>query len=48
MKVDHTYPNKELVLIRIAEEDNLSECIISIGRSFSHRVIATGTHFVLR
>jgi len=42
MKVDHTYPNKELVLIRIAEEANLSGCMISICRSFSQRVIATG------
>ena len=42
MKVDHTYPNKELVLIRIAEEANLSGCMISIGRSCSQRVISTG------
>ena len=41
MKVDHTYPNKELVLIRIAEEANLSGCMISIARSCSQRIIAT-------
>ena len=42
MKVDHTYPNKKLVLIRIADEANLSGCMNSIGRSCSQRVIATG------
>ncbi len=42
MKVGHNYPNKELVLLRIAEEANLSGCMISIGRSCTKRVIATG------
>ena len=42
VRVGHTYPNKETVLIRIAEEANLSGCMISIGRSCSKRVIATG------
>ena len=42
MKVDHTYPNKELVLIRIAEEANLSGCTITIARSCSQRIVASG------
>ena len=42
MKVDHTYANKELVLIRTAEEANLNVCMISIARSCSQRIIATG------
>ena len=42
MKVDHTYPNKELVLIRIADEANLSGCMITIARSCSQRIIASG------
>jgi hypothetical protein len=42
MKVGHTYPTKEIVLIRIAEEANLSGCMIKIARSCSQRVIASG------
>ena len=42
MKVDHNYPDKELVLIRIAEEANLSGCMITIARSWYQRIIATG------
>ena len=40
MKVGHTYPNKEIALIRIAEEANLSGCMITIGRSCTKRVMA--------
>ena len=42
MKVGHTYPNKEIVLIMIADEANLSGCMITIGRSCTKRVMATG------
>ena len=42
MKVGHTYPKKEIVLIRIAEETNLSGCMITIGRSCSKCVMDTG------
>jgi len=33
MAVGHTYPSKELALIRIAEEANYSGCKVTIGRS---------------
>ena len=42
MKVGHTYPTKEMVLIRIAEEANLSGCMITISRSCSKRIFASG------
>ena len=42
MKAYHTYSNKEIVLIRIAEEANLSGCMIKIPWSCSQRVIASG------
>ncbi len=42
MKVGHTYPTKEIVLIRIAEEANLSGCMITISQSCSQRVFASG------
>jgi hypothetical protein len=42
MKVGHTYPTKEMVLIRIAEEANLSGCMITISRSCSKRIFANG------
>jgi len=42
MKVGHTYPNKEVVLIRISEEANQSGSMVTIARSCSKRVIATG------
>ena len=42
MMVGHTYPTKEIVLLRIAEEANVSGCMISIVRSDSKRVTATG------
>jgi len=42
MKVGHTYPTKEIVLIRIAEEANLSGCMITISRSCSKRIFASG------
>ena len=42
MKVGHTYPNKEVVLIRISEEANQSGSMVTISRSCSKRVIATG------
>ena len=42
MMVGHTYPTKEIVLLRIAEEANVSGCMISFVRSDSKRVYATG------
>jgi hypothetical protein len=42
MAVDHTYPSKEVSLIRISEEANYSGCAVSIGRSDTMRVHAYG------
>ena len=42
MMVGHTYPTKEIVLLRIAEEANVSGCMISFVRSDTQRVNATG------
>ncbi len=43
MQVGHTYPTKEIVLIRIAEEArNLSGCMITISWSCSQRIFASG------
>ena len=44
MKVSHTYPTREIVLIRIAEEANRSGCMITIGRSCSKHVLTTGAN----
>jgi hypothetical protein len=41
LKVGHTYPTKEIVLIRIAEEFNLSGCMITISQSCSKRIFAS-------
>ena len=41
MMVGHTYPTKDLVLLRIAEESNLCGNIYLISRSDNKRVIAT-------
>jgi hypothetical protein len=51
MCVNHTYPDKEILLIRIAEEANLKHCEVSIDRSDNHRVHANGRNgstFVVR
>jgi hypothetical protein len=51
MAVYHTYPSKEIVLIRIAEEANYSGCAVSIGRSDFMRVHAygrNGSKFVVK
>ena len=42
MKVGHTNPTKEIVLIRIAKEANLSGCMIKISRRCSKRIFASG------
>jgi hypothetical protein len=42
MAVGHSYPSKEVALIRIAEEANYSGCQIGIGRSDLMRVHAYG------
>jgi hypothetical protein len=42
MAIDHTYPSKEVALIRIAEEANYSGCQVTIGRSDLMRVQAYG------
>ena len=44
MAVDHTYPSKEVALIRIAEEANYSGCQVTIGRSDLMRVQAYGRY----
>jgi hypothetical protein len=42
MAIGHTYPSKEVALIRIAEEANYSGCQVTIGRSDLMRVQAYG------
>mgnify|MGYP006153922695 CR=1 FL=1 len=41
--VDHTFPDKELLLLRIAEEVNLSGCWVSCKRSDDYRVQIYGS-----
>ena len=42
MTKGHTYPSKEIAMMRIAEEANFSGCPVSIGRSDDRRVSAFG------
>ena len=51
MAVDHTYPSKEVALIRIAEEAKYSGCQVTIERSDLMRVQAygrNGSSFVVK
>ena len=41
--VDHTFPDKELLLLRIGEEANLSGCRVSCKRSDDYRVQVYGS-----
>ena len=42
MMMGHSYPNKAIVRLRLMEEANLCECVISIHKSDSRQVIASG------
>jgi hypothetical protein len=41
--VDHTFPDKELLLLRIGEEANISGCRVSCKRSDDYRVQVYGS-----
>lgn len=42
MMVGHTYPSPQIVRLRLAEEANLCECLMSVHKSDARKVIASG------
>ena len=42
MMVGHTYPSQVIVRLRLAEEANLCECLMSVHKSDARQVIASG------
>ena len=42
MMVGHTYPSQVIVRLRLAEEANLCECLMSVHKSDARKVIASG------
>ena len=43
LMLDHTFPTKEVLLLRITEEANLSGCHVSSKRSDDYRVQVVGS-----
>ncbi len=43
LMLDHTFPTKELLLLRITEEANLNGCHVSSKRSDDYRVQVVGS-----
>jgi hypothetical protein len=43
LMLDHTFPTKEVLLLRITEEANLNGCHVSSKRSADYRVQVVGS-----